>query len=219
MNNDTLSQTLDELFAPESYQGHLWADQYKIAGLNLIDEINLLDPDLVIDAGCAHNRFKGHIKNLIGFDRTQFPFADLCMSIESAPFKEECADVVLALGSIHFGDHALIEQQINKVVSWTKPGGFIVMRANSKLHFEDKFSDIRFCWSDRDFEYFTQKHNLLVHRGPVIEQRYYNSNDDVLRAEKMVWWWQKPGQRKKYKIDPVTCQLTERSQLEIKTDV
>jgi hypothetical protein len=42
----------------------------------------------------------------------------------------------------------------------------------------------------------------------VIEQKY--SRKKALVADKMVWWWQKPGDRKKYKIDPATCQIIER---------
>lgn len=207
--NTHLTSQLDELFDPPSYRGHLWANQYNVAGLNLIDEINQLDPDLVIDAGCAHNRFKGHIKNLIGFDRACFPFADLCMTIEDATFRPESADVVLALGSMHFGNKQLIEQQIANVVSWVKPGGFIVMRVNHRMHFENKFSDIRVCWTTEDLEYFTEKYKLCIYQSVVIENRYDRTRTNLM-AEKMVWWWQKPGQRKKFKIDPVSCDITHR---------
>ena len=204
---DNLNQKLDTLFDPASYQGHNWAEQYKVAGLNLIEEINQLDPDLVIDAGCAHNRFKGHIQNLIGFDRNHFPFADLYTDIEDAPFRSESADVVLALGSLHFGNKVSLEQQLDRVVSWVKPGGFVVMRVNHKIHYNDTFRDIRYNWSIEDLKYFTEKFNLIIHLEPVIESKYENN---ILMAEKMVWWWKKPGERNRYKIDPVTCQLIKR---------
>jgi hypothetical protein len=42
----------------------------------------------------------------------------------------------------------------------------------------------------------------------VIEQKY--SRKKKLSADKMVWWWQKSGVRKKYKIDLATCQIIER---------
>jgi hypothetical protein len=206
--DNSLNQKLDTLFDPESYQGYHWAEQYKFAGLNLIDEINQLDPDLVIDAGCAHNRFKGHIQNLVGFDRNPFPFADLHITIEAAPFRPECADVVLALGSMHFGTKELVEQQVDRVVSWTKPGGFIVMRVNNKIYYDDEYTDIRYNWTDSDRQYFSEKHNLIMYLDTVIEQKYSRKN--TLAADKMVWWWQKPGERKKYKIDPATCQIIER---------
>jgi hypothetical protein len=209
-NNDHLDSQLDKLFNPDSYRGHFWARQFQVAGLNLIEEINELDPDLVIDAGCAHNRFKGHIKNLIGFDRMHFPFVDLHMKIEEANFRSQSADVVMALGSIHFGSLETIEQQIDRVVSWVKPGGFIVMRVNHKLYFERSSTDIRFLWSLNEIKYFTEKHSLLMHRDVVIEPRYNNDEKEILMAEKMVWWWKKPGERQQYKIDPVTCQISNR---------
>jgi hypothetical protein len=213
-SNSNLSSRLNSLFDPESYRGHHWADQYNVAGLNLIDEINQLDPDLVIDAGCAHNRFKGHIQNLIGFDRAYFPFADLYVAIEDAPFRPESADAVLALGSMHFGTRELVERQVDRVVSWVKPGGFIVMRVNNKIHFNDKYADIRYHWTDDDRKYFAEKHNLIMHRGPFLESKFdertLSDAQPRLMAEKAVWWWQKPGDRKKYKIDPVTCQTIER---------
>jgi hypothetical protein len=205
---DNLNQKLNTLFDPESYEGYHWAEQYKFAGLNLIDEINQLDPDLVIDAGCAHNRFKGHIQNLVGFDRNPFPFADLHTTIEAAPFRPECADVVLALGSMHFGTKELVEQQVDRIVSWTKPGGFIVMRVNSKIYYNDEYTDIRYNWTNEDRQYFSKKHNLIMYINPVIEQKY--SRKKTLAADKMVWWWQKPGDRKRYKIDLATCQVIER---------
>lgn len=211
--NNYLNQKLDIMFDPATYNGHYWADQYKFAGLNLIDEINQLDPDLVIDAGCAHNRFKGHIQNLVGFDRNPFPFADLHTTIEAAPFRPECADVVMALGSMHFGTKELVEQQVDRVVSWVKPGGFIIMRVNNKIFFNDKNADIRYTWTDEDRKYFSEKYNLNMYLNPTIETRYHggrNTISDVKAADKIVWWWQKPGGRKKYKIDPATCQIIER---------
>lgn len=205
LTDEYLNQTLNKLFDPGTYQGHLWTDQYKVAGLNLIDEINQLDPDLVIDAGCAHNRFKGHIKNLIGFDRACFPFADLHMKIEDAAFRSESADVVLALGSMHFGSKELVEQQLDNVISWVKPGGFIVMRVNHTP--TNSTVNIRFQWTNQIIEYFTKKHNLIMYQLPVKDHKY-TRNDAV--EERLVWWWKKPGNRKKYKIDPVSCLISER---------
>ena len=41
---------------------------FKHSGDNLVDEINKLNPKLVIDAGCGINFLKGKIKNLIGYE-------------------------------------------------------------------------------------------------------------------------------------------------------
>jgi len=66
---DALTNTLKNKFDPKNWVGFAAFKNYKYSGENLIDEVNQLDPDLVIDVGCGHNRFKGRIKNLIGFDR------------------------------------------------------------------------------------------------------------------------------------------------------
>jgi hypothetical protein len=87
------------------------------------------------------------------------------------------------------------------------------MRVNDKIFFNDKNADIRYTWTDEDRKYFSEKYNLNMYLNPTIEPRYYsgrNTISDVKTAEKIVWWWQKPGVRKKYKIDPTTCQIIER---------
>jgi hypothetical protein len=109
---------------------------------------------------------------------------------------------------MHFGTKELVEQQVDRVVSWTKPGGFIVMRVNNKIYYDDEYADIRYNWTDSDRQYFSKKYNLTMFVDTVIEQKY--SRKKALVADKMVWWWQKPGDRKKYKIDPATCQIIER---------
>lgn len=205
-----LAAGLDQLFDPAQYSGHRSIEQFKFAGLNLIQEINDLQPDLVIDAGCGHNRFKGHILNLIGFDRINFPFIDLQMSIEDAPFREECADVVMSLGSAHFGTKQLVETQVDKMVSWTKPGGFLIFRVNYKLFINDPHN-VRLNWSLEDLEYFTNKHQLSICQGPFMEDRVSDANPENLVATKMVWWWQKPGKRVNYSINPIDCEVTAKS--------
>jgi len=202
-----LESTLDKMFDPMTFDGQLNILQLNIAGLNLIEEVNKLDPDLVIDAGCGHNRFKGHIKNLIGFDRLGYPFVDLQMPIEDAPFRKESADVVMALGAVHFGTRELVEKQVSQMVSWTKPGGFLIFRVNHKMFF-DYHNNIRMNWTLQDFEYFTKKHNLIVYKELQYEHTI-NHKTQTPETIKMVWWWQKPGVRVKQTIDPVSCQITD----------
>ena len=99
----------------------------KYSGDNLLKEINKLIPKLVIDAGCALNFFKGKINNLVGYDPV-FKEADIICGHFDAPFKPECADVILALGSINWGNHDDIASMLIKVKSWLKPGGSLYMR-------------------------------------------------------------------------------------------
>lgn len=205
-----LKKSLEQKFDPTEWRGFNSFRSYKFTGENLIEEINSLDPDLVLDVGCGHNRFKGHIKNLIGFDQEPFPFADLQMSIEDAKFRLESADIALVLGSVQFGSKETIELQLDKIVSWVKPGGYIVMRTKQKRFRKnvDLYKDKRYTWSLEDVEYFTKKYELILLKSPVIEEVYKKDNE--VASTKMSWWWQKAGERKKYYIDPVSCEIFER---------
>ena len=176
---------------------------YTHSGMNLIEEINALDPDLVIDVGCGHNRFKGHIKNLIGFDPQPFPMIDLQSDILSINFRPESADVLLVLGSIQFGTREFVKENLDKVVTWLKPGGYIVMRTLYEFKEEEiPFSDVHYVWNDQDIKEFGDANNLVMIKGPFV--------DKAPKSSRLVWWWQKPGELKRYSIDPVSCAKLER---------
>jgi SAM-dependent methyltransferase len=199
-NIQDIKDTVKFRFNPERWNGFKAFEYYKYTGVNLINEINELDPDLVIDAGCGHNRFKGHIKNLIGFDSEPFPFADIHMPIEEIKFREESADVVLALGSIQFGNREFVESQLKKIVSWVKPGGFIVMRTFPNIsQLKNSYS-----WTEDDIRDFSEKFNLKVIKGVYFE------NIPISGNVRMAWWWQKEGTLKKFKIGTINCTIEER---------
>jgi hypothetical protein len=113
------------------YFGRVWqpsTKKYKYSGLSIIDQVNALNPQAVLDAGCGYNEFKGKIQNLTGID----PFnnrADIKTHILN--YKTDIKyDVVICLGSINFGSVDKIFQELQKVVSLTKPGGSLIFRAN-----------------------------------------------------------------------------------------
>jgi hypothetical protein len=190
-------------FNPVRWDGHVAFRHYTHSGMNLIDEVNALDPDLVIDVGCGHNRFKGHIKNLIGFDPQPFPMADIQSDIQSINFREESADVLLVLGSIQFGTKEDVANDFNKVVKWLKPGGYIVMRTLYEFKEEEiPYSDVHYVWTDDDIKELGESNNLTMVKGPFV--------DKAPKSSRLVWWWQKPGQLKKYSIDPISCTKLER---------
>lgn len=209
MNQDELDEKLKLKFDPESWQGHTAFRSYKHAGINLVDEINALDPDLVIEVGCGHNRFKGHIQNLIGFDQQPFPFADLHMSTDHINFRRESADAILCLGSVQFGGKETVERHLDKIVSWLKPGGYMVMRTMLRHVSDYPYQDIHYIWSNEDIEYFTEKYGLKIVQGPW-EDKVFNKRKEYI-SNRVVWWWQKPGERKKYNIDPITCDIQPRT--------
>lgn len=197
-----LKRDLSNKFNPKTWNGWKVWKLYKHTGFNLIDEINSLDPDLVIDVGCGHNRFKGHIKNLIGFDQEPFPFVDIVANIEDINFRKESADVVLVLGSIQFGNRDLVQKHFSKVVEWVKPGGYIVMRTITETELTYSYKEIHYVWTLDDIYDIGNKNNLEVYKGPFIE----NAGATTRNA----WWYKKPGNLSKYKINPFNCEITER---------
>ena len=121
ITNNMIDQEAQDEFYKNHWQSNIHL--FKHSGENLVDEINQLNPSLVIDAGCGINFLKGKIKNLIGYDPV-FKEADIKCGHFDAPFKTECADVILALGSVNWGNHDDIANMLIKLKSWLKPGGF-----------------------------------------------------------------------------------------------
>ena len=98
----------------ESYFGGVWQDQnfanLKYSGYQLVEYVNGLNPRSVLDIGCGYNRFKNKIHKLIGVD----PYnkaADIPLPLEKICTTMKY-DVVLALGSINFGDESVIDNQM-----------------------------------------------------------------------------------------------------------
>lgn len=211
MTDTQLDQDLKRKFDPTYWTGYKSFKYYNHTGANLVWEVNSLDPDLVIDAGCGFNRYKGHIKNLIGFDQEPFPYADLICKIEDAPFRPESADVVMALGSVQFGDITLVEHQMNKIVSWVKPGGYIIMRTMDKWlrDHEYAYADRHYIWTEDDIKRIGEMHNLTVVKG-IFTEEIKNRRGDIVQSTRLAWWWQKPGKLKRYKIGLDTCRIDER---------
>lgn len=203
-----LKTNLAEKFNPNRWSGWQVWKHYKYTGANLIDEVNALDPDLVIDVGCGHNRYKGHIKNLIGFDREPFPFADIISDIDDVNFRKESADVVLVLGSIQFGNIDLVKKHMAKVTSWVKPGGFIVMRTMRHVDFLYPHKASHYIWTEEDIYQVGKELGLDVAQGPFIES--ITSNEEMIEQSRTAWWYKKPGILTKYKINPYNCKMENR---------
>jgi SAM-dependent methyltransferase len=63
-------------------------------------------------------------------------------------FADRTVDVILALGSINFGEDDLIRQQLKEVKRLLKPGGIAYFRANQNDHDKDHKGDLRYYdWS------------------------------------------------------------------------
>jgi hypothetical protein len=162
---------------------------FSYSGFNLVDEVNQLKPNKIVDVGCGENLFKGLIQNLYGFDPIFHSNLDQQASIDTIDFDANSIDVALCLGSIQYGDANVQFNQLTKVVSWVKPGGYIVMRKWPFLdyvgHHEEYLKKInRICYSD--FYIWTEKLNLTVYKEIKLD-----INRNFPELERLVWWWQK----------------------------
>ena len=114
-----------------NYFGRVWqpkTKKYKYSGLDIIDEVNALEPTSVLDLGCGYNEFKGKINNVTGVD----PFNDRadhkCSILEYQP--DEKYDITIVMGSINFGSSDKILGELENVVDMVKSGGFLYFRVN-----------------------------------------------------------------------------------------
>ena len=147
-----LDQKAQDKFYSKEWRSNIHL--FKHSGKNLINEINNLNPTLVIDAGCGINFFKGKIQNLVGYDPV-FKEADILCTHETAPFKEQCADVILALGSINWGNRQDVGSLLLKMKSFLKPGGRLYMSGAPDGY--DNDSGLKwFIWNARDIHYFAE---------------------------------------------------------------
>jgi SAM-dependent methyltransferase len=193
ISNDlvTLTQQVDEAVL-EQYFSRVWQPEtkkYKYSGLSIIDQVNAMNPSAVLDAGCGYNEFKGKIQNLTGID----PFnnrADINAHILDYETSIKY-DVVICLGSINFGSVDKIFQEVEKVVSLTKPGGMIVFRVNPGIQHgarESKWIDF-FEW-DTAFILNTA-HALNCRVQQLRTDTAQDKNQNLLNGERLYFVFEK----------------------------
>ena len=167
--------TLPSRYKPSDWRGYHFQEN---AGIEeMYARVNALNPTLVIDAGCGQNQHKPFIKNLIGFDASPFPGVDRNCAILDAQFEPASADAVLCLGSIQYISKEYILANIDKVISWVKPGGLIEMRTMLNDTFSQEYhavydkDAVRYLWDDRLRNKITEKYNLEY----VVDPWTYNA--------------------------------------------
>jgi trans-aconitate methyltransferase len=176
--------TLPDRYRPTGWKGNHFQEN---AGIEeMYARINALDPTLVIDAGCGKNKHKPFIKNLIGFDASPYLGVDMCCAILDAEFEPASADAVLCLGSIQYIDEEYILANIDKVISWVKPGGLIEMRVmlndtvSQEYHKVYDKDAVRYPWDDQLRNKITEKYNLEY----VVEPWIYNATASIELLER-----------------------------------
>ena len=172
----------------------------------VVEKATSVNPQLVIDAGCGHNVYKNVIPNVIGFDPGDYANLDLKSTILEAEFELESADVILALGSIHFVSKPYIKKNIKKLLSWLKPGGIMICRAIYDTEFIKNFHFLNnkkhhVPWSEDFLNSLTEEFELEFEVEP-FKRPWYNF-DDVLKhtsvvgtpthedLQKIIWIWKK----------------------------
>lgn len=137
--------------------------EYKYSWDALIDIVNDLKPEAVLDVGCGFNYFKGKINNLIGID----PYndaADIMIPIEELG-SYKMYDVILALGSINFGDDSVINRQMRAVDKILKGDGHLFMRLNPGLghHWSEESKDVEFYpWTEEKIRNFALAYGYSI---------------------------------------------------------
>lgn len=202
---DRLTQIKNH-FNKANYSRERWATHSKSSDI-LIPWLKGLNSNLIIDVGCGTNPYKEHVNNLIGLDAANYPEADINLSAEEVHqlniFQNNCADVVLALGSINFGSRQDVEHQLRICVDWCKPGGYIVCRARLNDHTElnRKKGFIQYGWKVEDIYDITNKFgDVEFYREPEIETAAggarpkgedHGKPDYDRLINLAVWYWKK----------------------------
>ena len=121
---------IDEKCLHKYFAYHWEADmkKWKHSGLQLIDQVNDLNPRAVLDVGCGGNEFKSKIHNLIGLDPYNHNADYQIDLLEFRPMEK--FDVILALGSINFGGRNKIIAEVSKCVNMLEDGGMMFFRVN-----------------------------------------------------------------------------------------
>jgi SAM-dependent methyltransferase len=172
-------------FSLLAYQNRL--SEYNFSGINLISEVNNLEPKVVIDIGCGTNYFKGKIDNITGIDLIDHPNVDIVGPFNELNIKHNSVDVILALGSLHYGTKNNIFKNVALLTAWLKPGGYFIIRVSNLKEIDIPRTDIpiMYHWSTSMISDLEKLHNLKTVKGPFTE--YITGRDFPATS----WWWQK----------------------------
>ena len=158
---------------------------------SLVDFINEMNPELVVDAGCDKNHFKGHIKNLIGFDARDIKGVDYIGNYDDMEakgiIKPNSVDVMICHGSLHTGRRDEVEQNVKKCASWLKPGGLMLVRAKCNFNWSQTDAN-SYNWRIEDVQRWSNSFKLKVYTP--VEVCYAKDHNGNLMS-RFVWWWKK----------------------------
>lgn len=166
-----LNKTITEYFSNNpNNDPDLWHTDlncYHISGFAILPDIVKLKPNKIIDIGCGYNEFKQYFPTqLIGVDITNTN-ADYVMDILDYPCEDNSVDVILALGSINFGSHELVEKQVEWISKKLRPGGHAFIRVNPAEAPDDSITEKFYTWKLEDIYDFSVKFNLEIYENTL----------------------------------------------------
>ncbi len=152
----------------------------------LVAAVLALAPRNVVDAGCGQNRFKDRLPRLVGIDIGN-PAADIVCDMVDAPITNGRIDVVLAIGSVNFGDRDTIAAQLTCIHRWLRPCGSLFMRVNPGIPYPDCPSLVIYPWSVADVYQFAETIGFRVASPP----RTVTLGDHTTRRPRLYWRYEK----------------------------
>jgi 2-polyprenyl-3-methyl-5-hydroxy-6-metoxy-1,4-benzoquinol methylase len=98
----------------------------KYSGYRILDKIG--PDDSILDIGCGRNLFKPYRSNVLGIDPV-YDEADIKVAFQDFETTEKF-DVILCLGSLHFGELEDIVFLTKKLTGMIKPSGKVFWRCS-----------------------------------------------------------------------------------------
>ena len=180
----------------------------------VVDKFN--KEDNIVDVGCGGSYFKSVFSNLIAFDIVDYGNQDYVCNILEAPIPEGSQDGVFCFGVLHECPDEYHLPNIEKMLTWLKPNGQLVMRCKSKpvtnKHYKERlyarkrkysaYSD-QGLWSSERIDQFTKDLNLKLnwvkYRKTLRKDQRYNikginlnsSHDNDVVFDGNIWSWSK----------------------------
>jgi len=179
---DTIEQYVEAIddACLNKYFSKYWQNdmkKWKYSGVQLIDEVNNLNPRAVLDVGCGYNEFKGKIKNLIGID----PYnknADL--EVGTLEYKTDLLfDVILCLGSVNFGSKEKIISEVRRCVQLLADGGTLFFRVNPGVQHDKPEAD----W----IEFFAWNVPFIIELAEMFNLKILDIRDDTNQRKYFIY--------------------------------
>ena len=123
--------------------------------------LQILPSEWLLDVGCGANPFKTLVPRCVGIDPARDE-ADFQVTIEDFHATRRF-DVAACLGSLNFGDDAVVGRQIHKMVTLLKDRSRVYWRLNPgrRDHASEKCQGISFYpWSFRRLQDFAALHDF-----------------------------------------------------------